>query len=55
VGRKPAPMGAHHQPGTKSHAAPSHGSGADSSSSHAKTQSRSAFTPSGSSTMDGMH
>jgi hypothetical protein len=53
VGGKLASIGAHHQPGTKSHAGPNHGSG--SSGSHAKTKPPSAFTPSGSSTMGGMH
>jgi hypothetical protein len=48
VGSKPASLGAHHRAGTKSHTGPSHGSGAGSSSSHAKTRP-------GSSTMGGMH
>jgi hypothetical protein len=52
VGGKRPSLGAHRQPGTKSHSGPTPGSG--SSKSHAKAQSHSAFTPSGSSTMGGM-
>lgn len=54
MGRKPTSHGAHHQLGTNSHAGSSHESGAGSSSSHDNIRSRSAFTPSGSSTTGGM-
>jgi hypothetical protein len=48
AGSKPASLGAHSRAGS------SHGSGAGSSSSHAKTQPPSAFTPSRSSARGGM-
>jgi hypothetical protein len=52
-GRKPTSPGAHRQPGSQSHAGPSHESSAGSSSSHAKTQVPSAFAPSSPSTTGG--
>ena len=55
VGGKQASLGAHSHAGKQNHAGTSHASGAGSSSSHAKTHVPSAFTPSGSSTMGGMH
>ncbi len=55
VGSKQASLGAHSHAGKQNHASASHVSSARSSSSHAKTHVPSAFTPSGPSTMGGMH
>ena len=55
TGNKRATLGAHRQPTSKSHAGASRESSAGSSSSHATTHTHSAFTPSHSSTMGGMH
>jgi hypothetical protein len=55
MGNKRASLGAHRQPTSKSHAGGSRGSSAGSSSSHATTHTHSAFTPSHSSAMGGMH
>jgi hypothetical protein len=54
LGSRPAALGAHRHAGTQSHAGSNRKPSAGSSSSHGKTPTTSAFTPSGSSTMGGM-